>query len=181
VTPGCIPATRRLSGLSPPRYCPVIRIFVRSAEQVFNSIDPSPFYERDLDEAAERFILNWARDVPRRFQLELDVTIAAGDPAGDGRRPHHRGRPPAISAALRDRLARIAGVAADRPRLGGYRTRIPDRQRSCRRSGGAMAGGDLRRPRHPAGLCAAGMGLHVEADRNISIWLVAVSGSAQVI
>jgi hypothetical protein len=40
---------------------PVIRISLKSPDQLFNSIDPS-FRERDLDEAAERFILNWARD-----------------------------------------------------------------------------------------------------------------------
>ncbi len=42
---------------------PVIRISLRSPDQLFNSIGPPPFRERDLDEAAERFILNWAGDV----------------------------------------------------------------------------------------------------------------------
>src|SRR3954462_4700337 len=54
---------------------PVVRISLQSPEQLFNSIDPSPFRERDLDEAAERFILNWARDVIPASGLKLEVKL----------------------------------------------------------------------------------------------------------
>ncbi|MBV9081432.1 MAG: hypothetical protein JOZ62_02050, partial [Acidobacteriaceae bacterium] len=62
---------------------PVIRLSVRSPEQLFNSIDPSPFHERDLDEGAERFILNWARDVSRDAQLSLEITVENWDKLGE--------------------------------------------------------------------------------------------------
>jgi hypothetical protein len=45
--------------------------------QLFNSIHPSPFHERDLDESAERFITNWASDLPRNTELSLEIGISA--------------------------------------------------------------------------------------------------------
>ena len=39
-----------------------IEIFVDKIEQLFNSMDPSPFRERDLDHDAEEFIVSWARE-----------------------------------------------------------------------------------------------------------------------
>lgn len=64
---------------------PVIRISLRSPEQLFNSIDPSPFQERDLDESAERFILNWARDVDKESELRLEVTLENSPELADRR------------------------------------------------------------------------------------------------
>ena len=53
-----------------------MRVVVRDLAQMFNSIDPSPFMERDLDEAAERFIVEWARDFSPRAPLQLEVQVA---------------------------------------------------------------------------------------------------------
>ena len=39
-----------------------IEIFVDKIEQLFNSMDPSPFHEKDLDHDAEEFIVSWARE-----------------------------------------------------------------------------------------------------------------------
>jgi hypothetical protein len=36
-----------------------IEVFVERIEQLFNSMDPSPFHERDLDDDAEEFIAGW--------------------------------------------------------------------------------------------------------------------------
>jgi len=54
-----------------------VRIEVRVAEvkQLFDSMDPSPFRERDLDPHAEEFILNWAREAPRGARLSLTVHV----------------------------------------------------------------------------------------------------------
>jgi hypothetical protein len=41
----------------------IIEIKVRDVEQLFNSMDPSPFIERDLDSEAEDFIIGWAREL----------------------------------------------------------------------------------------------------------------------
>lgn len=50
-----------------------IEIFVDRIEQLFNSMDPSPFHEKDLDHDAEEFIVSWAREYPRRDPLTLII------------------------------------------------------------------------------------------------------------
>lgn len=50
-----------------------IEIFVDRIEQLFNSMDPSPFHEKDLDHDAEEFIVSWAKEYPRRDPLTLIV------------------------------------------------------------------------------------------------------------
>jgi hypothetical protein len=58
-----------------PAACEVIEIRVTDMRQLFNSIDPSPFRQRDLDSEAEEFIVGWARDVPRKTQIALLVHL----------------------------------------------------------------------------------------------------------
>ena len=41
-----------------------IAIRVRTIGQLFNSFDPSPFLEKDLDNDAEDYIVSWARELP---------------------------------------------------------------------------------------------------------------------
>lgn len=53
----------------------VIEVHLKTAEQLFNSLDPSPFHERDLDEEAERYIVGWARDIKGTGRLQLIVTL----------------------------------------------------------------------------------------------------------
>lgn len=50
-----------------------IQLRLREIAQVFNSMDPSPFHERDLDADAEEFIMGWAREhaTDREFHLEI--------------------------------------------------------------------------------------------------------------
>lgn len=48
-----------------------IEIRVRHLNQLFNSLDPSPFYEQDLDTDAEEFIIGWARELPRKMPFEI--------------------------------------------------------------------------------------------------------------
>jgi hypothetical protein len=85
----------------------------------FNSINPSPFRERDLDEAAERFILNWARDVSPASELKLAVTLQSPKEFGDCREQitqavheQFRRRSETVSRELRDLLwrGRISAV-----------------------------------------------------------------------
>lgn len=53
----------------------VIEIHLRGAEQLFNSLDPSPFHERDLDDDAERYIIASARELRGKGPLRLIVTL----------------------------------------------------------------------------------------------------------
>jgi hypothetical protein len=92
---------------------PVIRISLKSPDHLFNSIDPSPFQERDLDEAAERFILNWARDVSPASELKLEVKLQGPKDLGDCREQitqavheQFRRRSETVSRELRDLLSR---------------------------------------------------------------------------
>jgi hypothetical protein len=52
-----------------------IEVFVERIEQLFNSMDPSPFHERDLDDDAEEFIVGWAQEFPRRDPVSLIVHV----------------------------------------------------------------------------------------------------------
>ena len=53
-----------------------IDIKVRQARQLFDSRDPSPFRERDLDEDAVEYLLGAAQEIPRNQPLKLVVTVA---------------------------------------------------------------------------------------------------------
>lgn len=53
-----------------------IEVRLRELTQLFNSMDPSPFMDRDLDAAAEEFIVSWARELPHKSDLELVIHLA---------------------------------------------------------------------------------------------------------
>jgi hypothetical protein len=59
-----------------------IEVRLRELAQLFNSMDPSPFIDRDLDAAAEEFIVSWARELAHKGELELVVHLAT-PPAPD--------------------------------------------------------------------------------------------------
>lgn len=54
----------------------LIEVKVTDVNQLFNSMDPSPFHERDLDHEAEEFIVSWAREHHRQEDLKLLVHIS---------------------------------------------------------------------------------------------------------
>ena len=58
-----------------PPKCAVIQVHVAELKQLFNSIDPSPFRNKDLDPKAEEFIVDWAKDMPRDMPLALVVDL----------------------------------------------------------------------------------------------------------
>lgn len=49
----------------------LIELRLRSVDQLFNSMDPSPFIERDLAHEAEEFIVSWAREHSHDAALHL--------------------------------------------------------------------------------------------------------------
>lgn len=57
-----------------------IRLRLRELVQLFNSMDPSPFRDRDLDADAEEFIVGWARELPPEHTLKLVVELATPPP-----------------------------------------------------------------------------------------------------
>lgn len=58
-----------------PPKCARIEVHVGELKQLFNSIDPSPFRNKDLDPKAEDFIVGWAKDLPREAHLALIVDL----------------------------------------------------------------------------------------------------------
>jgi hypothetical protein len=58
-----------------PPKCSVIEVHVGELKQLFNSIDPSPFRNKDLDPKAEEFIVGWAKELPRDATLALVVDL----------------------------------------------------------------------------------------------------------
>jgi len=61
----------------------IISLKLREMSQLFNSMDPSPFIEKDLDDAAEEFIVSWAQEfspgAPLKLRIYLDQ-LPAEDP-----------------------------------------------------------------------------------------------------
>jgi hypothetical protein len=52
-----------------------IEIYLENLDQLFNSMDPSPFHEKDLDEAAEEFIVSWAEEYPVHDPIVLVIHL----------------------------------------------------------------------------------------------------------
>ena len=61
-----------------------IELNLRDVEQLFNTMDPSPFQEKDLDHDAEEFILSWAEEYhhhePVHLVVHLEKIPEKGDP-----------------------------------------------------------------------------------------------------
>jgi len=58
-----------------------IEVRLRELAQLFNSMDPSPFLDRDLDGDAEEFIVSWAREHPADHEFELAIHLLGPPPA----------------------------------------------------------------------------------------------------
>ena len=82
-----------------------IHIRLKSLEALFNSLDPSPLVERDLDDTVEDYIVDCVRDAPHDASLDLvlhlpDDTAAQVNDAEVGQSVAH------YFSFLRDRQAR---------------------------------------------------------------------------
>ena len=62
-----------------------LELRVRELGQLFNSMDPTPFLNRDLDREAEAFIETWALGLPPDSRLHITIHLerlpAEGDPS----------------------------------------------------------------------------------------------------
>ena len=52
-----------------------ISLKLRDMNQLFNSMDPSPFIEKDLDDDAEEFIVSWAQEFSPKAPLKLRIFL----------------------------------------------------------------------------------------------------------
>jgi len=60
-----------------------IQVKLQNLDQFFNTIDPSPFQEKDLDDDLEQFIVSWAREYPPNEPIRLVVHLENPQPAED--------------------------------------------------------------------------------------------------
>lgn len=57
----------------------LIEIRVDRLAQLFHTLDPFPFREKDLDQEAEDYIVGWARELPDRRPIRIAVHVREGD------------------------------------------------------------------------------------------------------
>src|SRR5687768_7932700 len=53
----------------------IIEVRVAELDQLFHTIDPTPFRNRDLDPSVEEFIVEWGRESPSTKPLALLVHL----------------------------------------------------------------------------------------------------------
>ncbi|GAB3373041.1 hypothetical protein [Massilia agri] len=58
-----------------------LELHVREAGQLFNSLDPSPFLNKDLDRTCEAYIESWALALPHESRLHLSIRVERLDSA----------------------------------------------------------------------------------------------------
>ncbi len=52
-----------------------IEVRIESISQLFDTLDPFPFPQRDLDREAEEYIVGWARELPRAQNLTIRIHL----------------------------------------------------------------------------------------------------------
>ena len=65
------------------RHRHAVEVHLDDLKQFFNSMDPSPFYEQDLDPDAEQFIVSWAEEFPLKDPVSLVLHVDVPDPAAE--------------------------------------------------------------------------------------------------
>jgi hypothetical protein len=60
----------------------VIALQVEKVGQLFDTLDPMPFREKDLDRAAEDYIVSWARELPRNVPIRILIHMPAAEASG---------------------------------------------------------------------------------------------------
>ncbi len=58
-------------------------LYLAESRQLFDSLDPAPFRERDLDPKASAYIGDWAREAPPRLPLSLVVHLGRQSTTAD--------------------------------------------------------------------------------------------------
>ena len=76
-----------------------IAMRVRTIMQLFNSLDPSPFRERDIDPHTEEFVVGWARELPHGAPFTLVVEL----PPEEASKPEAAGIGEAFANYFRNR------------------------------------------------------------------------------
>ena len=92
-----------------PPGCALIEVHVAELKQIFNSLDPTPFRERDIDPRAEEFIAGWAREIASEKPLGLQIHVDKEDATAE--------QVAIVRDAVRDYFAERAKVTRQQLRL----------------------------------------------------------------
>jgi hypothetical protein len=61
----------------------VIELQVDKIDELFDTLDPTPFRGRDLDRRAEDYILSWARELTRQVPIRVLIYMPAAEGSGE--------------------------------------------------------------------------------------------------
>ena len=90
-----------------------IAVRARTIASLFNSFDPSPFREKDIDAEVEAFLVGWVRELPANAPFTIVVYL----PAEEVAKPRAAVIPRSLRALFRlSRAGRRAGPARTVPR-----------------------------------------------------------------
>ena len=67
----------------PPSKPAVIELQVEKVGQLFNTLDPMPFREKDLDHAAEDYIVGWARELAHKAPVLIMIHMPADEASSE--------------------------------------------------------------------------------------------------
>ncbi len=56
-----------------------LELRVEKIAQLFDTLDPLPFRDRDLDRDAEEFIVGWARELPAKDPIHIIIHVPAAE------------------------------------------------------------------------------------------------------
>jgi len=70
-----MPSSTTHTAAARPKDTHNIELKLRDMSQLFNSMDPSPFIEKDLDDDAEEYIVSWAQEFPPGAPVTLRVHL----------------------------------------------------------------------------------------------------------
>jgi len=91
-----------------------IAIRVRTIGQLFNSLDPSPFREKDLDPGVEEFLVGWVRELPPGGAFRITVHL----PPEEAQKPEAAEIPAAFSHYFQYRAEASARELRELLRIG---------------------------------------------------------------
>jgi hypothetical protein len=97
-----------VAGDAIPAAARVIELRLSQLRRLFDQMDPSPFFDRDLDPKAEEFILGWCRELPREASLALVIYLE--------REPGAPDESVALGRAVRNYFGRRSAVTRQRLR-----------------------------------------------------------------
>lgn len=91
-----------------------IELRVERTRQLFHTLDPFPFPERDLDKDAEEFIVSWARELPHSGPIRIIIHL----PADEARSTEAQGLDEAIRSYFGGRVRAVSLDLKERFRIG---------------------------------------------------------------